>query len=124
MSTLELKLTVRGVQKRSICLKLLFAAVMSCQRMCALHRGSQVACVTAFAPVKICCSYSCAVAQHQCIAALFLAKNKSPLFCAALQKRLTAGFCHCIYTYEELLFMQVTQHQCTEALLLTKRSPH
>ena len=33
-------------------------------------KGSQQACVTAVTPTKICSSYSCAVAQHQGIAAL------------------------------------------------------
>ncbi len=30
-----------------------------------------------------------------------------PLSSAALQNRLTAGLCHCVYTYEDLLFTQV-----------------
>ena len=34
-------------------------------------------------------------------------KMSSPLFSAALQNRLAAGFCHCIYTFEGLLCIQV-----------------
>ncbi len=36
--------------------------------------GSKQPCVTATAPVKICCSDMCAVTQHQCTAALVLAR--------------------------------------------------
>ncbi len=32
-------------------------------------------CATTITPVKACCSYSCAVTQHQCIATLFLAES-------------------------------------------------
>ncbi len=40
----------------------------------ALQTGSQLACVTAITPMKICCSYKCAVTHHQCTAALVWAK--------------------------------------------------
>ena len=40
----------------------------------ALQTCSQHACVTAITPMKICCSYKCAVTQHQCTAALVWAK--------------------------------------------------
>ncbi len=36
--------------------------------------GSQLACVTATTPMKICCSCKCAMTQHQCTAALVWAK--------------------------------------------------
>ena len=34
-------------------------------------------------------------------------KKPFPLFCAALQNRLTACLCHCNYTYGDMLFIQV-----------------
>jgi len=34
-------------------------------------------------------------------------KMQSPLFCAALQNRLTAALCHCSYTYRDMLFTHV-----------------
>ncbi len=37
-------------------------------------------------------------------------KLHSPLLSAALQTRLTAGFCHCKSTYGDLLFIQVCKH--------------
>ena len=51
-----------------------------------------------------------------------LGKMHSPLFSAALQNRLTAGLCHCNYTYGDLLFIQVCSEpaQCTAALIWAK----
>ena len=57
--------------------------------------------------MKICCSYRCAVNQHQCTASLFRTKCSPPLLSAALQDRLAAGLYHCNYTYEALLLIQV-----------------
>ena len=49
----------------------------------------------------------CSVAQQQSSATLLLAKCNCPLLGAAVQNRLTAGLCHCNYTYGYLLFRQV-----------------
>ncbi len=62
--------------------------------------------MTSVTPVKICCSYKCAITQPQCSVAQ--GKIHSPLFSAALQIRLTAGVCHWKYTNEDLLFVQVS----------------
>ena len=48
-------------------------------------------------------------AQQQCKATLLLAKCNCPLLSAAVQNRLTAGLCHCKYTYGYLLSIQVVQ---------------
>ncbi len=44
----------------------------------------------------------------------------SPLLRAALENRLTAGLCHCNYTYADLLFIQVgsepTEMHCSTGL--------
>ena len=40
----------------------------------ALQTGPQHACVTAITPMEVCCSYKCAVTQHQCSATLVLAE--------------------------------------------------
>ena len=71
----------------------------------ALQTGSQLACVTATTPMKICCSCKCAVTHHQCTAALVWAKCIP--HCTALQNRLTACLCHCNHTCEDLLLIQV-----------------
>ena len=57
--------------------------------------------------MDICFQYRCAVAQQQCKATLLLAKCNCPLLSAAVQNRLTAGLCHCKYTYGYLLSIQV-----------------
>ena len=57
--------------------------------------------------MEICSSDRCAVAQQQCKDTLLLAKCNCPLLSAAVQNRLTAGLCHCKYTYGGLLFRQV-----------------
>ena len=64
----------------------------------------------------------CAVAQQQCSATLLLAKCNCPLLSAAVQNRLTAGLCHCKYTYGYLLSDRcaVAQQQCKDTLLLAK----
>jgi hypothetical protein len=49
--------------------------------------------------------------QHQCSAALVMAKLASLLFGGALQNRLTARLCHCSYTYGNLPFIQA----CSDA---------
>ena len=99
--------------------------------------GSQQHCVTAITPMKICCSYRCAVTHHQCTATLILAKctpHCSVLLCktgwqqpcvtaiapmkihcaysCAMHPppRLAAALCHCNYTYEDLLFIQVCKN--------------
>ncbi len=67
--------------------------------------------VTVIPPMKICCSYRCAVSQHQCTAALVLAKcspHCSVLLCKTGSQH---ALCHCNYTYEDLLFIQV----CSES---------
>ena len=51
--------------------------------------------------MEVCSSYRCVVNQHKCTAALV------PLVSAALENKLTARFCHCNYTYKDLLFIQV-----------------
>ena len=68
---------------------------------------SQHACVTVNAPIKVCCSYKCAVTQHQCTAALALAEcipHCPVLLCKTVSQQ---ALCHCKYTYEGLLFIQV-----------------
>ena len=86
---------------------LVWAKCISHCQLLLCKTGSQLACVTATTPMKICCSCKCAVTHHQCTAALVLAKCISTLSSAALQNRLTTGLCHCNYTYEDLLLMQV-----------------
>jgi len=68
--------------------------------------SSQQFCVCANTTMEICSSYRCAVTQHQCTATLYLA-NFISLLSAAVQIRLTAGLCRCIYTYGDLLLIQV-----------------
>ena len=68
---------------------------------------SQHACVTVNAPIKVCCSYKCAVTQHQCTAALALAEcipHCPVLLCKTVSQQ---ALCYCKYTYEGLLFIQV-----------------
>ena len=82
-------------------------------------RGWQQACATANTPMEIGSSDRCAVAQQQSSATLLLAKCNCPLLGAAVQNRLTAGLCHCNYTYGDWLFRQVcsgpTAEQCHTA---------
>ena len=72
--------------------------------------------------MDICFQYRCAVAQQQCKDTLLLAKCNCPLLSAAVQNRLTAGLCHCKYTYGYLLSDRcaVAQQQCKATLLLAK----
>ena len=68
---------------------------------------SQHACVTVNTPMKLCCSYRCAVTQHQCTATLALAKCTAycpVLLCITGSHQ---ALCHCRYTYEGLLLIQV-----------------
>ena len=86
-------------------------------------------CMTAITPMKLCCSYRCAVNQHQCTASLLFAKCSHPLLSAALQDRLAAGMYHCItaVTPTKLCWSYrcaVTQHQCTATLFFAKCSAH
>ena len=63
--------------------------------------------VTVITPRKICCSYRCAVSQHQCTAALVLAKcspHCSVLLCKTGSQH---ALCHCNDTCAALLFIQV-----------------
>ena len=65
------------------------------------------------------------MAEQQCKATLLLAKCNCLLLSAAVQNRLTAGLCHCKYTYGDLLSRQVcavAQQQCSATLLLAKCS--
>ena len=79
-------------------------------------------CVIAITPLEICCSYRCAVTQHQCTAALLKAK------CIALCKELlgkTGSQQACVAAIAPLdvCFSHrfiVTQPQCTAALPRTK----
>ncbi len=73
----------------------------------ALELSSQHDFVTAITPMEICSSYRCAVTQLKCTAARVKAKCIPQLFSAALENKLTARFCHCNYTYEDLLFIHV-----------------
>ncbi len=75
----------------------------------ALQTGSQLACVTATTPMKICCSCKCAVTHHQCSAALVWAKCHFPtVHSAALSKQAHSMLdVTAICTYEDLLLMQV-----------------
>ena len=76
--------------------------------------GSQHACATTVTPMEIWTSYGCAVARHQCSAALVRVKIASLLFSAALQNKVTAYLCHCKNTSEYLRFIQV----CSDATQL------
>ncbi len=69
--------------------------------------GSQQACVNATTPIEICCSYRCALTRHKIQCSTGQGRMQSPLCSAALQNRLTAGLCHCIYTYGDLVFIQL-----------------
>ena len=69
--------------------------------------GSQHASVTAITPINIYCSYRCAVTHHQRTATKGFGKLHSTLSRAALQNKLTACLCHCNYTYQDLLLLQV-----------------
>ncbi len=81
--------------------------------------GSKQA-LTAITTMKICCSYRCAVTQHQCTALLFFAKccaHSSVLLCKTGSQQ---ALCHCNYTFTHLLFIQVcsdpTPMHCTTVL--------
>ena len=97
----------------------LFSAAMQ-------HRLKIRQCVTADTPMELCSSYRCAVTQHQCTAALFRAKwspHCSVLLCKTGSQQ---GVCHCIYTYGEVVFIQVCSDPApsTAAVSRAKCSPH
>ena len=75
-----------------------------------------VSCVTANTPVDLCSSHRCAVniSPRQC--STVQGKMQSPLLSAALQTKLTAGLCHCKYTYGYLLLIQVCSEHFTKAM--------
>jgi len=84
------------------------------------------ACVTAFAPMKICCSDRCAVTQQQCTAALVLARctpHCSVLLCktGSQQPCVTATAPIKICCSDRCA---VIQQQCTAALILARCTPH
>ena len=81
--------------------------------------------VTVITPRKICCSYRCAVNQHQCTAALVLAKC-SP-HCSASAKQGHSMHCVTVITPMKICCSYryaLSQHQCTAALVLAKCNPH
>ncbi len=57
--------------------------------------------------MEICPSYRLAVTQHQCTAALVLASGISHCSVLPCKTGSQQSSCHCNYTYEDLLFMQV-----------------
>ena len=57
---------------------------------CSAKQAHSLHCVTVVTAMQTCSSYRCAVNQHRCTAALLRAKLSSPVFSAALQKRLAA----------------------------------
>jgi hypothetical protein len=67
--------------------------------------------VTAMTPVQLCCSYRCAVTQHQCTAAQVLAKCRTHCSVLLCKTGSQHALCHCNYTCEDLLFIQV----CSES---------
>ena len=83
--------------------------------------------VIAITPVQLCCSYRCAVTQHQCTAALVLAKcntHCSVLLCKTGSQH---ALCHCNYTYAALMLIQSVHSASTNALqhwFLQKCNPH
>ncbi len=46
--------------------------------------------------------------KHRAVCHGAVSINWIPLLCAAVQNRLTAGLCRCNYTYEDLLFIQMS----------------
>ncbi len=82
--------------------------------------SSQDACVTAIKTygdllfIQVC---SDATPMH-CITVQ--GKTASPLFCAALQTKLTGCLCHCNYTYGDLVFTQV----CSDATPMHPSTGH
>ena len=58
-------------------------------------------------PTKICCSYRCAVTQHQCSATLLLAKCCTQGSLLLSNTGSQQALCQCTYTCGDLLFIQV-----------------
>jgi len=74
---------------------------------CSAKQAHSMPCVTAITPMQVCCSYRCAVTQHQCSAALVLAKcipHCPVMLCKTGSQH---ALCHCNYTYAGLLLIQV-----------------
>ena len=74
---------------------------------CSTKQGHSMHHIIAMTPVKICCSYKCAVTQHQSTAALVLAKcspHCSVLLCKTGSQH--APY-RCSDSCEDLLFIQV-----------------
>ena len=92
-----------------------------CSPHCSLllcKTGLQQACIPAITPMKICffiqvCSDP---SPEHCITVF--CKMQPPQLSAALQTRPTAGLCHCNYTYEGLLFIQVCSEPTSEPATL------
>jgi len=96
--------------------------------------GCQQAYVSANTPMETCCSYNCAVTQHQCTATLFLATSNHHcpvLLCIQLCSVPTPVHCkqaHSLHSVTVFTPMQtcssykcaVRQHQCTAALLMAR----
>ena len=88
--------------------------------------GLQHACVSAVTPMKICCSYKCAMTHHQCTAALILAiciHHCPVLLC-------NTGSQHaCVTAITPMMICSsykcaVTHHQCTAVLVLANCIHH
>ncbi len=90
---------------------LLWANAIPTVQCCSAKQAHIMHYIIATTPVKICCSYRCAVTQHQCTAALVWAKcspHCSVLLCKTGSKH---ALCHCHYTYKDLMLIQV----CSES---------
>ena len=88
--------------------------------------GLQQACITATTTMKICSSYRCAVAQHQCTATLFSAEC-IPQFSVLLCKTGLQQACVVAITPVNICSSYkcaMAQHQCTATLFSAKCSPH
>ena len=88
--------------------------------------GCQQACVSSNTPVEICCSYSCAMIQHQCTAT-HLGKKQSPLSSVAVCKTGCQQACVSANTPVEICCScscAMTHDKCTATLFLAKSSHH
>jgi len=93
--------------------QIVFLTVQCCfaKQACSRH------CVTANTPKKICCSYNCAVTEHQCSAAL-LTTRCIPHCSVLLAKQAHTRHCFTAITPVEVCpsyRCAVTLHQCCEA---------
>ncbi len=92
----------------------------------ALQNSSQQPCITAITPMKICCSYRCAMTHHQCTAALLLVKC-TPNCSGLLLKTGSQQPCVTEMTHMKICCSYrcaMTHQQCTAALVLAKCTPH